>query len=268
MNATLPREGETATPAQEMIVRYGIDQFEVQANHRKVKVFDDYSEAVAFAQSIIDFDERREAKVERYQGYADNAANRADARFKAADRETAGIPFGQPILVGHHSEKRHRRALDKSWANGRKGVEEFKKSEHWQRRAAAADNDTSIRSDDPLAQVKLKDRIADLERQRDAKKEFNKQRRAGKSLDDIQASTGMRDSQPWELTNLGANIRRLKDRLALIERIDSGDAPKRAYRTITAKFDGDCPDCGEVMEKGTQISKTAPRRWVHATCIS
>lgn len=253
------------TPAEQMVTRYGAASYEVQHEGRKVKVFDMYDAAVQFAQSILDFEAKRDAKIDRYQGYADNAATRADQRFKAADRETAGIPFGQPILVGHHSEKRHRRAIDRSWANGRKGVEEFKKSEHWERRAKAVASDTSIRSDDPTAMLKLKDKIADLERERETRKSFNKQRRAGKSLDDIQASTGMRDSQPWQLTNLGANIRRLKKRLEGLELVDSG-ARLQSWRTIPARRDGDCPQCDEAINAGEMISKVAPRRWVHERC--
>lgn len=46
-----------------------------------------------------------------------------------------GIPLGQPILVGHHSEKRHRRAIEKADNAMRKSVEETEKAEAYNRRA-------------------------------------------------------------------------------------------------------------------------------------
>jgi len=47
-----------------------------------------------------------DAKAERYEASA-------EAAQAAADRISDAIPFGQPILVGHHSEGRHRRDLDR-----------------------------------------------------------------------------------------------------------------------------------------------------------
>jgi hypothetical protein len=40
------------------------------------------------------------------------------------------IPMGQPILRGHHSERRHRRDLDRIDSRMRKSIEESRKSEY------------------------------------------------------------------------------------------------------------------------------------------
>ncbi|WP_257829889.1 DUF3560 domain-containing protein [Burkholderia glumae] len=48
------------------------------------------------------------------------------------------IPLGQPILVGHHSEGRHRRDLARMDASIRQALTLWDKSEYWQRRARAA----------------------------------------------------------------------------------------------------------------------------------
>ncbi len=92
--------------------------------------------------------ERALKKVERLQGYATNAENRSNEAYKKADlRESAtGIPLGQPILVGHHSEKRHRKTIERADNAMRKSIEESKKAqeyenraEYWQRKATKID---------------------------------------------------------------------------------------------------------------------------------
>ena len=61
--------------------------------------------------------ERLERKLEKRQEWAEKAEARSTARYKAARAAVENIPFGQPILVGHHSERRHRAAIARSDAN-------------------------------------------------------------------------------------------------------------------------------------------------------
>lgn len=81
--------------------------------------------------------ERAKRKAEKLQGYAGNAEKRSGQAYKRADmsERATGIPLGQPILVGHHSEKRHRRAIEKADNAMRKSVEETEKAEAYNRRA-------------------------------------------------------------------------------------------------------------------------------------
>jgi predicted RNase H-like nuclease (RuvC/YqgF family) len=74
---------------------------------------------------------RKEARIERYEGYSENAEARASAASSRATSILSIIPPGQPILVGHHSERRHRRGLEKADNAMRKSVEESKKVEHY-----------------------------------------------------------------------------------------------------------------------------------------
>ena len=69
------------------------------------------------------------------------------------------IPLGQPILVGHHSEKRHRRDLKRIDEYFAKAKEHHDKAEYFRRRAAAAESNVIIFSDDPDATEKLVDKI-------------------------------------------------------------------------------------------------------------
>jgi len=75
-------------------------------------------------------------KAERLQNASLNAENKSDQYYKTSHQITDNIPFGQPILVGHHSEKRHRRDLDKSWNAMGKSVEFSNKAEEYKDRAA------------------------------------------------------------------------------------------------------------------------------------
>jgi hypothetical protein len=65
---------------------------------------------------------RAEDRQERLDDLADRLDGQAEARLRAAREEADLIPMGQPILVGHHSERRHRRALDRIDRNMRQGI--------------------------------------------------------------------------------------------------------------------------------------------------
>lgn len=86
--------------------------------------------------------ERAKAKADRYNTWAGSAEKKSDQYYKTSHSIVEHIPLGQPILVGHHSEKRHRRDLEKSWNAMGKSVEFDKKAkahedkaEYWERKA-------------------------------------------------------------------------------------------------------------------------------------
>jgi len=54
---------------------------------------------------------RLEARADRHEIGAARAESESTARWEAFRQIQHGIPLGQPILVGHHSERRHRRDL-------------------------------------------------------------------------------------------------------------------------------------------------------------
>lgn len=85
---------------------------------------------------------RAEKKAERLRGYAVNAANRSKEAYKKTDlsEEATGIPFGQPILVGHHSERKHRKILERADNAMRKSIEEGVKAQDYENRAEYWEN--------------------------------------------------------------------------------------------------------------------------------
>jgi hypothetical protein len=92
----------------------------------------------SFAEAEADRIERAEDRAERYA----SRAQRAEAVSAAAHQRSRDIldwiPPGQPILVGHHSERGHRRDLERADNAMRQSIAESAKAEHYERSAEVA----------------------------------------------------------------------------------------------------------------------------------
>ena len=82
--------------------------------------------------------ERQEQRAERFEEYSDNRKADAEAAHKAVHAIADGIPLGQPILVGHHSEKHARKDAERIENGMRKAVKMWETSTYWTQRAASA----------------------------------------------------------------------------------------------------------------------------------
>ena len=180
-------------------------------------------------------EQRRAEKADRALNYAANARERSEAAFDGARQIADQIPLGQPILVGHHSERRARRDPPKIQRGYERGLEEQKKAEHCKRKAQAAAEPQSISSLDPTAAEQLREKIAELEAEQTRMKAVNKALRSkdpvgegaklgmseasvAKALDPDRRYSWEKPGYPaYALTNLAANIRRYKARLAELE---------------------------------------------------
>jgi hypothetical protein len=100
-----------------------------------------------------------EARAEKYAGYSENAQERSDAARDRSASISSFIPFGQPILIGHHSERKHRRDLDKMHALESKRFEEADKAAYWAYRAERAVKRAAQRQQAP----QIHNRISELE---------------------------------------------------------------------------------------------------------
>lgn len=81
--------------------------------------------------------ERAQRKAERLNGYAANAEKRSAEAYnsRASQSELEFMRLGEPIKVGHHSERRHCKLYEKYDNKMRKSIEESEKAEQYQRRA-------------------------------------------------------------------------------------------------------------------------------------
>ena len=182
------------------------------------------------------YEERREAKQDRLDARADKLRAEAARRFNAADRAVAGIPFGQPILVGHHSEGRHRAALARCDANVRAGIEA-------QRAAAAIPSapTTAILASDDDATDLLAAEIARLEERQAHMNATNA--RVRKHNRAVMAAGGAdldrSGFEQFQLTNNSANIRRLKLRLANLSAVKAKPSTEREVAGVRVEEDTD-----------------------------
>lgn len=186
------------------------------------------------AARVADYEAKQARKRDRLESAAAKARTEAGRRHGAARSIGDRIPFGQPILVGHHSEKRHRKDIARIDTNMRKGFEASDRAADYTSRAAAIGTG-GISSDDPVAVQKLKAELAPLEKKQAQMKAANaairKHAKAGaeaqiaalvalgyssgpaaKLLEkDFAGRIGFPD---YAITNNGANIRRIEKRIA------------------------------------------------------
>lgn len=70
-------------------------------------------------------------RAERRREWAASAERKSDEYYKASNKDADFLSLGEPIKIGHHSEKRHRKAIEDAWNNMGKSVEfEEKAKEH------------------------------------------------------------------------------------------------------------------------------------------
>ncbi|MCU1322197.1 MAG: methyltransferase type 11 [Acidobacteriaceae bacterium] len=82
--------------------------------------------------------ERAEERSERFADYSESRTEDADRAQKAVAAIAEHIPFGQPILIGHHSERRHRKDIKRIEDGMHRAVKMWDTAKYWTDRAAAA----------------------------------------------------------------------------------------------------------------------------------
>ena len=133
--------------------------------------------------SFGDYQDRIDSKRERLEDRAEKAAKQSDTYYQASRDRASMIPFGQPILVGHHSENRARRDADRIFNDMGKSVAASKKAGYLANRAQNVGKN-GIASDDPEAIQKLKSKLASLEKSQEVMKAVNKVLRSSTMNDD------------------------------------------------------------------------------------
>ncbi len=82
--------------------------------------------------------ERAEERAERFEEYSGKRAKEAASAHAHVQQISGRFEFGQPILVGHHSERKARKDAERMENGMRKAVKLWETSGYWEQRAAAA----------------------------------------------------------------------------------------------------------------------------------
>lgn len=186
-----------------------------------------------------EYNAKRQARYERLLAAAERADNEGRASRAQAHDMAQTIPFGQPILVGHHSEHGDRAFRNRIDNNYRRGFELAQKADELKSRAESIANNDAIYSDDPSAIEQLKAKLTNLEAERDEMKRINKELKRGIPFEKVEMTLTHRAEllslnrtqayykplekgfPPYAMTNIGATIRTAKARLALVEKKQS-----------------------------------------------
>lgn len=114
------------------------------AGHEVALEADDTARPVAEVEA--DRAARQEARAEALAEKAQRKAARAADAQHAADAAARQLPEGgEPIKVGHHSETRHRNAIDRAWNAQGRAIRADEDATEAQRRASAATTTTAHR---------------------------------------------------------------------------------------------------------------------------
>jgi hypothetical protein len=206
----------------------------------------------------MSYRDRRLARVERLREWSDKRATRAASTLNQAKQMADAIPFGQPILVGHHSEKRDRNYRERIRGKFERAYQDDKKAREMDSRADSIEHqaEQAIYSDDDDAIERLTEKIAGMEAERARIKEVNRLVRGAKGDAAKFAALPLTEAEREELiklaricpyhqsltrgfpayalSNLGGNITRARARLALLTHGAKGQPRPAATDTATA----------------------------------
>lgn len=179
---------------------------------------------------IAEYQDRIEAKRERYAELAGKHAEASKAAYTGVRRIMDAIPLGQPILVDHYSAKRHRKDISRM-DRGMKATIEHQDTAAYYAGKAESYGKHGISSSDPAALDKLKAKLVELEKGNEEAKQINAYFRKhnalpeGLSEDTLKAcksGIAFRERyRPGKWSILGTNapeIKRIRDRIAGLEK--------------------------------------------------
>ncbi len=190
--------------------------------------------------SVVNAHEQRVAdRVARMRARATRLAAEAESA-RAGLQPLLNCMNGTPVLVGHHSERRHRRDLARIDNTMRKSFEADTEAKDLARRADAAETSTVVSSDDPDAIVKLRAKLAEAEAMHARLLDANKMLRAVVCAADIDRHMRWPGGRTaiWlsmghktvPTANSSADIRRIKERISGLEK--KAAAPAKAPEIV------------------------------------
>lgn len=185
-----------------------------------------------------DFHQRKENRIEHAENMASKKEAESTQLYLRSKEMASVIPMGQPILIGHHSEKRDRNYRDKIHNTMGRSVAASDKAGYYADKAESIKNNDAIFSDDPDALEKLEQKLAGLKENQEFMKTSNKLIRKN----DQEAFLKLKFATPkmWQeltqpkfgglgfagfsLTNNNANIKRIEQRILQLKKQQANEA--------------------------------------------
>lgn len=198
------------------------------------------------------YEEKKAARIERYRKLAEKNESASEQQFNRASEMASVIPFGQPILEGHHSEKRDRNYRGKINRLQDKAMESSSKAKYYEEKAAIAESNTAISSDDPQALTKLREKLDAMVELQDLMKAANKVIKSKKLTDDEKvqklADHNIKDAHArklllpdfagrigfpqYRLTNNNQNMARVKERIQKLEKLEKMESREEVINGV------------------------------------
>ena len=182
-----------------------------------------------------DYEERKQARIDRYREKAEKSRQQSSQLSHESVSMLEHIPPGQPILVGQHSERGHRKLLERSDQKMEQSIAASEKADYYEHKAKAAENNTAISSDDPAALEKLQAKLARLQEKQAFMKTVNAYYRKHQTCRGCEGvspelaaelDNSMADAYSWvtapypsyALSNNNQEIHRIQERIKQLER--------------------------------------------------
>ena len=229
----------------------------------------DYAEAIMSSFEEVEdnpYDDKIAQKQARYEELAEKASTDSDRLSKQSSDMISAIPMGQPILVGHHSERSDRRYRDRAWGKMEKAWELSKKADYYADKAKSVGK-SGISADDKNAIKKLSDKYNSIKRSHqrmlDANKiikskgtDEEKQKKLIESGWSEENAIKLTTPSQWsgsvgfagyQLTSNTAEMRRIIDRVI--------DIHSRSLKAVDMDANTDYSDYGFEVERNTDINR-------------
>lgn len=106
--------------------------------------------------------ERAQAKAERLDNLAHKRHREANAFQRAAQDLSEAFSYGQPILVGHHSERKARKTQERMNSAQSKANKSAKLADYWLYRADGVERHANRKNDPAVRARRIKTLLAEL----------------------------------------------------------------------------------------------------------
>lgn len=244
-------------------------------------LFEPYQYLLFAVKKSTSYEERQQARKLRYERQAAAAREQAIKDSDEGVSMLKVLPPGQPILVGHHSESKHRNLLERSDNRMRKSIENDEKATYYESKAYSVGKG-GVSSDDPQAIEKIEQKIKNLEETHKRMKAANIILRKNPHDKDGILALGFSEDicsdimkpsvfgkygfESFQLTGKRAEIKRLQQRLNGLKKRSQGEASEVRIQDYVYRHD---PKENRVMfifdgkpdEKTRSVLKSHSFKW-------